>query len=104
MNDKNCDCAGFFNALNGALALFALIVHPFLTIGVLILWAVAAAWRDRPHRPTQKPLTLEEAYRAVGREPPPAPDTSKAAHRRELKLAVLMLAVALTSGFPLPGR
>jgi hypothetical protein len=35
MNDDNNNaCAGFFNILSGALALLALIVHPFLTIGV----------------------------------------------------------------------
>jgi hypothetical protein len=49
-DDRNCDCSAFFNALNGALMLFALIVHPVLSIIVMIEWAVVAAWLDRPRQ------------------------------------------------------
>jgi hypothetical protein len=68
--NKDSDCAGFVNAVSGAIMLFGFIVHPFLTIGVLIVWAMGEAALARPHRPYQKPLTLDEAYRATGREPP----------------------------------
>ena len=68
--NKDSDCAGLVKALSGAIMLFAFIVHSFLTIGVLIVWALGEAALARPHRPYQKPLTLDEAYRATGREPP----------------------------------
>ena len=50
MTDDDKNCNDFFTVLGGGLALIALIVHPFLTIGVLIIWAALTATRSQKRR------------------------------------------------------
>jgi hypothetical protein len=119
-DDKNCDCDGFANAIWGPIALVALIVHPFLSIAVLILWAVATAWAARPDRAAQPwallslAQRLEQAYRATGREPPPAGARDLASERRQVLKVIMwtviggvgyfafMLAINAAGGIPHP--
>ena len=81
-DDRNCDCDGFANAIWGPIALVALIVHPFLSITILILWAVATAWPDRSRPPRPAP-------------PPPLPSSDLTFGGLIWKFAALYAAVAV---------
>ena len=91
-SDKNCDCDGFTNAFWGALAFIGLVVHPFLSIIAVILWAVATASGERPARPPTPLLSADqiqaEAERAAARL---AREAERA--RRQRRAAVAFAAI-----------
>ena len=119
-DDKNCDCASFFNALNAAIIVVSFVIHPILSVIILIEWTVVAAWAARPYRAAQPwallspPQRLEQAYRATGREPPPARARDPASERRQVLKVImwtviggvgyfaLMLAINAAGGIPHP--
>jgi hypothetical protein len=56
-DDKNCDCASFFSALNVLIVVGAFFFSPFVATFCVILWAISA-WMLA--RPAAKPLTPDE--------------------------------------------
>lgn len=73
-------------------------INPVLGLVGLCLMGWGAALAARPHRPYQKPLTLDDAYRMTGRAPPSLAIVRP--KRRNLIVAIVLalLFVALVWG------